>query len=164
MDKKWIAGIAGLFDPTLIKLAQEIAKKIPEGKLSHSNLAESLLGALRGIVETHAEKFSGASSVAVEKLSNLSGFLSATLARTKGETSNHDLLQIFLAQTLERLRNAEDPQKEFGKIKEELVLFKQIMELAYPKVESASPVLESFNKKLEEIREKLKPAGSTSSP
>lgn len=157
MDKKWLAGMAGLFDPALIGFAKEIAEKIPEENLLRSNLAESLLGALRGIVEVHAEKFSGASSVAVEKLSNLSGFISAVLTRTKGKTTKQDLLKDFLAQTLERLRMAEDPQKEFEKIKEEITLFNQIMKVAYPEIESSSPALESLNKRLQEIRDKLKP-------
>lgn len=158
MDKKWLSGIAGLFDPALIKFAREIAEKIPEGSLLRSNLAESLLGALRGIVEAHAEKFSGASSVTIEKLSDLSEFLSATLLRTKGKTNKQDLLKDFLAQVLERLRSAEDPQKEFDRIKEELTLFNQIMEMAYPKTEPSSLVLESFNKKLRELRDNLKEA------
>ncbi|MEK7564746.1 MAG: hypothetical protein AAB501_00715 [Patescibacteria group bacterium] len=158
MDKRWIAGMAGLFDPASIKRIQELAEKIPEGSLLRSNLAEYISGVLRGIVETHAEKFSNTSSVVVKKLGDFSGFLSTVLAQTKSNTTKQDLLQNFLAQILERLRSAEDPQKEFEKIKGEITLFNQIMELAYPKVESASPVLESFNKKLQEIRDKLKPA------
>jgi hypothetical protein len=156
MDKKLLAGIAGLLDPTLIKLAREIAEKIPKESLLQSNPTEYILGALRGITEAYAEKFSSLSGVTIEKLSNLSGFISASLAQTK-RTGNQDLLQGFLAQTLERLQKAENKKVEFEKIKEELALFKQITELAYPKTEPAeSPVLQSLNKKLEEFRDKIK--------
>lgn len=158
MDKKLLAGVAGLFDPKIIKLAQEIAEKIPEGSFFRSNLSEHLLGVLRGIVETHAESFSTPTSVVVEKLGNFSGFLSAILTKTKGKTKEGELLQVFLAETLQRLRSAENPQKEFERIKEELTLFNQIIQLAHPQKESSSPALERFNKRLQELRDRLKEA------
>lgn len=158
MEKKWISGIAGLLDPALVKFAQDLRDLVGKyqlGSLLRSNLGESLVGALRGIIEAHAEKYPALGAVGVEKLSDLSKFLSATLARAQ-KTDYQDLLQDFLAQTAARLRKAENPHEEFEKIKEELVLFKQIMQIARQKPESSSPVLENLNQKLEELRDRLK--------
>lgn len=158
MDKKWLAGLTGLLDPALINLAQEIAEKIPQGSLLRSKAADYILGVLRGLVETHAEKFSAASGVAVEKLTDLSEFLSATLAQGGGAPGRQDLVQNFLAETAQRLQKAENPQQEAERIKAELVLFKEISSLAHKKEdsESSSPFLEILNQKLEKVRDDLK--------
>ena len=151
-DKKVLAGLIGLLDPALIKLAQNLAMTVPRDSLLRSQLFEALAGAARGFIEAHAEKYPLLVSLGVEKMTDLSEFLSASL---KGNSPG-DFAESFVTAAAERLRKAEDPQKEAARIKEELSLLQEIINKANPASSLFAPAIEVVNLKLEKIRDRLK--------
>lgn len=164
-DKKVWAGLIGLLDPVLIRLAHDLAATIPQDSVLRSQLFESLTGAARGFIEAHTEKYPLLASLGIEKLTDLSEFLSASL---KGNSPS-DLSQNFMAIVAKRLRKAEDPRKEAARIKEELSLLKEIADMTQDKKDpayaSVVPAIETLNRKLETIRDRLKkPNDSINSP
>lgn len=159
-DKKWLASLAGLLDPALIRVARKLAEDIPPDSPLRSQLVEAMVGALRGFVESNAEKFPALAAVTVEKLTDLSDFFSAALAQGDGPGGSKKLLDDFLAETALRLKKAADPKEEADRIKEELALLLEIISMARKK-ETADepsqlvPVLEDVNRRLAGVRDRL---------
>lgn len=163
-DKKWLASLAGLFDPMLRKLAQQLAQSIPQDSPLRSESIESVIGAVKGLAEVYAERFPALSSVAVEKLTDFADFLAVFLAEDGVGTKTRDLLENFLTEAAERLKKATDPQVEFERIQLELGFIKELAWTAAqkPKKETGPAVpaltesLGRLNQSLEKVRDRLK--------
>ena len=168
--KPILAALAGFFDPSLRELAQKLAASIPENSpLKHQSL-ESALGALKGLVETLAEQLPPVAGVMVEKATDFSDFLAGALNH-RPELNLEKWASEVLKDAGERLRKAQDPTAELERIKLELQLRKQLVELVRkempPPPPSQAPKLEAvfqswtddincFNAKLERKAEKIR--------
>lgn len=89
---------------------------------------ERVIGAFKGVIETEAEGFSPAVGVVVEKATDFSDFLAGALKQQP------DLdVEKWASEVLEdagpRLRNAQDPTAELERIKLELRLRKELVEI-----------------------------------
>lgn len=162
-QKQVAAGVAGLFDPILRKLAQRLAQSVPSNSPLRSEGVESLIGAVKGFAEVYAERFPVLSAVAVEKLTDFADFLAVYLAQNGG-TEMPGVLNKFLAEAAKRLKKAADPQTEFERIKLELGFMKELASTATqkPQKENNPPApalaesLGRLNLSLEKVRDQFK--------
>ncbi|MEK7609095.1 MAG: hypothetical protein AAB476_01285 [Patescibacteria group bacterium] len=163
-DKKVLAGVAGLFDPILRKLAQRLAQSVSPDSPLRTESIESVIGAVKGFAEVYAERFPTLSAVAVEKATDFADFLAVFLAEGGVETKTQSQLKDFLADAAERLKKAENPQVEFERINLELGFIKDLARSAAQKPEvkdspTALALTESLgrlNQSLEKTRDWLK--------
>lgn len=132
MAKEILAGLAGMFDPVIRRLAQKLSAHISAENPLRSPGVESIVGALKGAVESYAEKFPDLVAVAVEKFTDFSDFLSVSLAQGQsGGQIRRAWQEKFLAQALERLKQAADPEAELEKVKTELNLYNELFRLVF---------------------------------
>ncbi len=157
-QKTLLAVVAGIADPVLKKWAQQLATLVPEHSIWRNEAFESAIGAFKGFVETKAEGFSPAAGVAVEKATDFSDFLAGALGVQSGVALEKWASEI-LTDAGERLRNASDPAAELERIKLELKLRKELVEIIKAELPPAPPplvvdqitkTLTGFNKKIEE--------------
>ncbi|MBI2052262.1 MAG: hypothetical protein HYT38_01110 [Candidatus Sungbacteria bacterium] len=161
--KQVAAGAAGLFDPILRKLAQRLAETVSPDSPLRSEHIESAIGAIKGFAEVYAERFPILTSVAVEKATDFADFLAVFLAEDGHEVKTQNLLSKFLVEAAERLKTADDPQTEFGRISAELGFIKELARAAAQKPETkkdsaATALTESLgklNQALVNIRDRI---------
>ncbi len=161
-QKTMLAVIAGIVDPVLKKWAQQLAALVPEHSAVRTEIFESVIGAFKGFIETKAEQLSPVAGVAVEKATDFGDFFSGALGSPGLD------LEKWASEVLndagERLRNAEDPAAELERIKLELKLRKELVEIIKAELPSspqsivdwqeidkqAAATLTGINKKMEE--------------
>ena len=164
MKKQISAGLLGLLDPLIRRAAQELAAKIPGDSIVRTEKFETFFGAVKGFAEAWAEKYPAVISALIEKLTDFEDFLSVALANPEHRQQAVKWLDGFLEDSGERLKNAQDPQKEFERINLELELRKKLYESVHgkpadaPKKETSDTPnpLEQLNAKLESTLEKMK--------
>ncbi|MBI4120409.1 MAG: hypothetical protein HY454_02990, partial [Parcubacteria group bacterium] len=135
-QKQVAAGVAGLFDPVLRKLAQRLAETVSPDSPLRTESVETVIGAFKGFAEVYAERFPILTSVAVEKLTDFADFMAVFLAESGHEIKTQDVLDKFLAEAAERLKKAENPQTEFERISMELGFIKELARAAAQKPET----------------------------
>jgi len=127
-QKTMLAIVAGIADPVLKKWAQRLANLIPEQSNLRTEAFESVIGAFKGFIETKAEKLSPIAGVAIEKATDFSDFLSGALEpRTKFDLEKW--ASEILNESGPRLKESQDPVVELKRIKLELELRKQLVEI-----------------------------------
>lgn len=128
--KQTAAGLLGLADPLIRQLAQKIATGVSADSIIRTTAFESAVGALKGWLEGHAEKYSPWISALVEKATDLEDFLTVALAESRGQGNGvAKATDSFLAEASARLRSAADPAQEFERIKIELEFRAKLAEI-----------------------------------
>lgn len=162
-QKTVLAIVAGVADPVLKKWAQKLAISIPEQSSLRTEAFESVIGAFKGFIETEAEKLSPTAGVIIEKATDFSDFLSGALGPQAGFNLEKWASEI-LNEAGQRLQESKDPTAELERIKLELKLKKQLVEIIkqelpptplptvdWRKVDKqVAETLGGFNKKMEE--------------
>lgn len=152
--------VAGLFDPELKKLAQELATLVPESSALRAEAFERVIGSLKGLIEAKAEGLSPAAGVAVEKATDFHDFLTGALG-SRSELDLDKWVREVLTEAGARLRNATDPAAELERIKLELKLRKELAELVKQELPIPPPkpdleaTLLSWTAKLDTLNAKL---------
>ncbi len=137
-EKTVLAVVAGIADPIFKKWAQKLASLVPVGSAFRTKEFESVIGALKGWIEVRAEKLSPISGVAVEKATDLADFFSGAL----GPSSALDLekwASEVMSEAGPRLKQAQDPVAEMERIKLEIQLRKQLVEIIKQDLPSLQP-------------------------
>ncbi len=161
-QKAILAVLAGIADPVLKKWAQQLAALVPEHSIWRNEAFESAIGAFKGFVETKAEGFSPAAGVAVEKATDFSDFLAGALGAKPGLNLDNWASEV-LKDAGERLKNAANPAAELERIKLELKLRKELVELVKaeqpptpnPPGEKLSKLVETFQTADKNVAEKI---------
>ncbi len=143
-EKEKAAGLLGLMDPILREIAQKIAAKIPQDSAVRLPTVESVVGAAKGWIEAHAEKYSALASALIEKGTDLHDFFTTALAE-QGPSSVR-WADRFMEESMARLRSTENPEKELERIKTELQFRKELLEIMHAQIGKRISVLEEIQK------------------
>ena len=160
-EKTVWAVIAGLADPNLKKLAQELAAVVPATSGLRDETFERIVGSLKGLIEAKAEKLSPAAGVAVEKVTDFFDFFSGALG-PKSDLDLDNWAKEVLTEAGPRLRSAPDPAAELERVKLEFKLRRELVEMIRKELPPPPPPpdpvatinaiterLNGFNQKLE---------------
>ncbi len=161
-NKSIWAAVAGLLDPELRKAAQNLAEAIPKNSILRTEAVERVLGALKGAIETKAEKLSPAAGVAVEKATDFSDFLAGALG-SKNALDPNEMIKEILRGATERIKKAAEPAAEVERIRQEIKSIKEIGELMKQELPPPPPsptagmveVITSWTEKLNAFNTKL---------
>lgn len=167
-NKTMWSAVAGLFDPELRKLAQELAALVPESSALRSEAVERAIGSLKGLIEARAEKFSPVAGTAVEKATDFHDLFMGALG-SRPELNLDKWAREVLTEAGARLKNAQDPAAEMERIKLEFKLRKELADMIRKEIPPPSPPpdpvaainavtdrLDTFNKKLESYLPRMK--------
>lgn len=131
--KQVYSTVAGAFDPILRNWAQKIAATVPQGSGLRSDIFQSALGALKGLVEVISEKLPSWAAVLIEKGTDLGDFFTGALGGQEEKKVATEIvdgwMEKFFNEATGRLAKADDVQKEFEKIKLEFGLRGQLLKM-----------------------------------
>jgi hypothetical protein len=138
-DKKSLLNmLASIADPELRKLAERIAASIPEDSWLRSDVAERLIGALKGWIESQAGSLGPITGVAVEKISDLMDFATSNLYE-KDSSDISGWMNKFLTAAQKRMAATDDPSGECQKIELEFDLLQRLAKVIEEKKKEGAP-------------------------
>lgn len=126
--KQLLSAAAGALDPILKKIAQELASSVPEKSLLRSTAFETAAGVVKGFIEATAEDLPLTAWLSLEKATDLADFFTGALGAKNHQSEISSWMEEFLKDAVERLKNAENPEEEFEKLKTEFELRQKLME------------------------------------
>ncbi len=126
--KQLLSAAAGALDPILKKIAQELASSVPKESALRSTAFETAAGVVKGFIEATAEDLPIAAWLSLEKATDLADFFTGALGAKDHTPKISSWMEDFFKEATERLKNAENPEKEFEKLKTEFELRQKLLE------------------------------------
>ena len=126
--KQLFSAVAGALDPILKKIAQELASSVPKESALRSTVFETAAGVVKGFIEATAEDLPLTAWLSLEKATDLADFFTGALGAKDHTPKISSWMEDFFKEATERLKNAENPEKEFEKLKTEFELRQKLLE------------------------------------